>query len=67
MLTDWVSGGGNLIAMRPDPQLAGLLGLTGTSSTLANGYLKVDTSPAPGRGHRRPDDPVPRHRRPLHG
>ena len=23
-------------------------------------------APAPGRGHRRPDDPVPRHRRPLH-
>ncbi len=27
-LTDWVQAGGNLIAMRPDPQLAGLLGLT---------------------------------------
>ena len=27
MLTDWVQGGGNLIAMRPDKQLAGLLGL----------------------------------------
>ena len=28
MFTDWVNGGGNLIAMRPDKQLAGLLGLT---------------------------------------
>ena len=28
MLTDWVNAGGNLIAMRPDKQLAGLLGLT---------------------------------------
>ncbi len=28
MLSDWVTGGGNLIAMRPDTQLAGLLGLT---------------------------------------
>ena len=27
-LTGWVNGGGNLIAMRPDKQLAGLLGLT---------------------------------------
>ena len=27
MLSDWVQGGGNLIAMRPDKQLAGLLGL----------------------------------------
>ena len=26
MLTNWVNGGGNLIAMRPDKQLAGLLG-----------------------------------------
>ncbi len=25
-LTDWVNGGGNLIAMGPDPQLASLLG-----------------------------------------
>ena len=28
MLTTWVNGGGKLIAMRPDPQLASLLGLT---------------------------------------
>ena len=27
-LTGWVNGGGNLVAMRPDKQLAGLLGLT---------------------------------------
>ena len=27
-LTNWVNGGGNLIALRPDKQLAGLLGLT---------------------------------------
>ena len=31
-----------------------------------NGYLLVDTSAQPGQRHRRPDDPVPRHRRPLH-
>ena len=49
-LSDWVQQGGNLIAMRPDPQLAGLLGLTGTSTSLANSYLKVDTSTAPGAG-----------------
>ena len=34
--------------------------------TLANGYLLVDNTAAPGAGHRQPDDPVPRHRRPLH-
>jgi fibronectin type 3 domain-containing protein len=49
-LTNWVNGGGNLIAMHPDKQLAGLLGLTDASSTLANAYLKVDTSAAPGAG-----------------
>ncbi len=36
--------------MRPDPQLAGLLGLTDTASTLANGYLQVDTATGPGAG-----------------
>src|SRR5690606_33208367 len=35
MLTDWVSAGGNLIAMAPDAQLAGLLGLAGTGNTLS--------------------------------
>ena len=50
LLTDWVTAGGNLIAMRPDPQLAGLLGLTPTGNTLSEGYLLVDTSKAPGNG-----------------
>ncbi len=50
MLSDWVNGGGNLIAMRPDKQLAGLLGLTDASATLSNAYLKVNTSQAPGAG-----------------
>ncbi len=50
MLSDWVQAGGNLIAMRPDPQLAGLLGLTDTPDTLANAYLRVDTGSAPGEG-----------------
>ncbi len=39
MLTDWVNAGGNLIAMRPDPQLAGLLGITTASGSLSEGYL----------------------------
>ncbi len=49
-LTGWVDSGGNLIAMRPDKQLAGLLGLTSTTGTRANAYLKVDTTTAPGAG-----------------
>ena len=50
MFTAWVNGGGNLVAFRPDKQLAGLLGLTATTGTLAEGYLKVDTAAAPGAG-----------------
>jgi chitodextrinase len=50
MLTSWVNGGGNLVAMHPDKQLAGLLGLTDAAATLSNAYLKVDTSSPPGQG-----------------
>jgi WD40 repeat protein len=48
--SDWVTAGGNLVAMRPDAQLAGLLGITPVGGTLADAYLKVDTSRAPGTG-----------------
>ena len=50
MLTNWVTGGGNLIALRPDKQLAGLLGLTDAGTTLTNAYLKVDTRTQAGAG-----------------
>ena len=50
MFTDWVTGGGKLIAMRPDKALATFAGLTDTASTLAEGYIKVDTTTAPGTG-----------------
>ena len=50
MLTNWVNAGGNLIAMAPDPQLAGLLGITPTGGTLSNAYLLVDTSTSAGAG-----------------
>ncbi len=49
-LTNWVNGGGKLIAMHPDKRLAGLLGLTALGTTRANAYLKVDTSTGPGVG-----------------
>ena len=49
-LTNWVNGGGKLIAMCPDKKLAGLLGLATASGTLSNAYLKVDTSSGPGVG-----------------
>ncbi len=44
LLADWVNAGGNLIAMRPDPDLAGLLGLVNTGATLSEGYLLVNTT-----------------------
>jgi hypothetical protein len=50
MLTAWVQGGGNLVAMRPDPQLAGLLGLSAPTGVLSDAYLRVDVSAAPGKG-----------------
>ena len=51
MLTDWVTAGGNLIALRPDKKLAGLLGLTDLGTTLADAYLKISTATGtPGAG-----------------
>ena len=49
-LSSWVSGGGNLIAMRPDKQLAGLLGLTVASGTRSNAYVDVNTGTQAGAG-----------------
>ncbi len=50
MFTTWVNAGGNLIAYRPDAQLASLLGLTLSSGTLSDAYLKVNTTTGPGVG-----------------
>jgi hypothetical protein len=51
MLSDWVNAdGGKLIAMRPDKQLAGLLGLTDAAATLSDSYLLIDTGTTPGAG-----------------
>ena len=48
---NWVNGGGNLIAMRPDKDLASLLGLTEDASPpLDNGYLLINTLAPPGNG-----------------
>jgi hypothetical protein len=49
-LSNWVAGGGKLIAMRPDKQLAGLLGLVDAGTTLSEGYLLVNTNAVPGAG-----------------
>ena len=49
-LAGWVEAGGNLIALSPDEQLAGLLGITTAGGTLDDAYVKVDTATAPGKG-----------------
>jgi hypothetical protein len=50
MLSDWVTAGGNLIALRPDTRLAGLLGISPLGGTSDDANLAVDTSRAPGAG-----------------
>jgi hypothetical protein len=50
VLTSWVQNGGNLIAMRPDAQLAGLLGLGADTGDLANAYMQIATGSPPGAG-----------------
>ena len=65
MLSTWVNGGGDLVAMRPDKQLAGLLGLTDAGTTLANAYLQGRHGERARPRDRQPDDAVPRHRGPL--
>ena len=50
LLTTWVNDGGRLITMSPDVRLASLLGLSSTGTTLANGYMLIDTSVPGGAG-----------------
>ncbi len=50
MFTNWVTAGGNLIAMHPDKKLASLLGITDAAATLSDAYVQVNTATAPGAG-----------------
>jgi hypothetical protein len=55
LLNTYVSGGGRLLAVHPDAQIASLFGLGAGAGTLADGYLKIDASAvlngdAPGQG-----------------
>jgi hypothetical protein len=49
LFSNYVTGGGRLVAMRPDAQLAGVLGIGLAGGTVGNGYLLVDQS-GPGAG-----------------
>ncbi len=46
VLTNYVSGGGRLIAFRPDSQIKSLFGLGAASGPLTDGYLKITASGA---------------------
>ncbi len=50
MLSNWVTAGGNLVAMRPDSKLSSLLGLTSAGTTRSNQYLLINTATTPGNG-----------------
>ncbi len=50
MIGDWVSAGGHVVGIRPDPSLMDLFGLTQTGITLSDAYLRIDTSTSPGAG-----------------
>ncbi len=55
LFTNYVTGGGHLIAMRPDPQIASLFNLGTSTSSLSNGYVQLNNTvvfdgAAPGAG-----------------
>lgn len=50
LLTSWVNAGGTLIAFKPSPLLAPLMGLSAASGTLSDKYIKVVTASGPGAG-----------------
>lgn len=50
LFSRWVDTGGDLITLRPDKRLAGLLGLEDQAAPLTEGYLLIDTKTAPGHG-----------------
>jgi hypothetical protein len=41
LFSDYVHDGGNLIAFRPDKQLASVLGISNTGSKIAGGYIRM--------------------------
>ena len=41
IITNYVNGGGRLIAMRPDSNITSLFGINSTAGTLTDGFLKI--------------------------
>ncbi|HWQ11514.1 MAG TPA: hypothetical protein VNL77_01870, partial [Roseiflexaceae bacterium] len=50
LLSSYVHGGGRLLAMRPDPQIAPLFGLTPSGTSQHDGYLRLDPAQPLARG-----------------
>ncbi|WP_426753453.1 DUF4082 domain-containing protein [Myxococcus sp. Y35] len=50
LISNWVSAGGSLVALRPAANLESLLGVGASQGTLDDGYLLVDATQAPGAG-----------------
>src|SRR5215831_16654395 len=50
LLQNYVNAGGTLVGFRPDLQLASVFGVTSTGSTLAEAWLKINTSTRYGSG-----------------
>jgi hypothetical protein len=50
LLSRYVQGGGNLVAFRPDKQLAPVFGISGTGTKMADGYVKIESSNDIGKG-----------------
>ncbi len=66
MLTEWVQQGGNLIAMRPDSKLLGLLGLSSAGGRPRECLPRRRHLDWPGERNRRRNNPVPRQRGSIH-
>lgn len=50
LISGWVGGGGDLVAVRPDTKLATTLGLTPVPGEQRDGYLRANTTLPPGQG-----------------
>jgi hypothetical protein len=50
LIDGWVGGGGSLVAVRPDAELTGTVGVVPSSGVVQDGYLRVDDSAPPGQG-----------------
>ncbi len=50
LLTSYVNGGGRLLALHPDAQLAALFGLAPAGGVQTDGYLKIDSGQPAGQG-----------------